>query len=90
MLNIPSIHILVVDDTPANLRLLAEILEAQNYVVRKALNGKTALQSADRHPPDLILLDMNMPEMNGDEVCRRLRVSDTTNHIPVIFISRSP
>lgn len=87
MLRISSIHILVVDDIPDNLRLLAEILESQNYVVRKALNGNLALQSAHRHPPDLILLDINMPEMNGYEVCQRLQTSDVTSHIPIIFIS---
>ncbi len=79
--------ILVVDDTPDNLRLLTKILEAQNYVVMKALNGQTALRAISRNPPDLILLDVNMPELNGYEVCRQLRASVATHDIPVIFIS---
>ncbi len=83
----PSTNILVVDDTPDNLRLLAKILEAQSYTVRKALNGRMALQGAHRDPPDLILLDISMPEMNGYEVCQELKRSRVTAGIPVIFIS---
>jgi signal transduction histidine kinase/DNA-binding response OmpR family regulator len=82
-----SIKVLVVDDTPDNLRLLATILESHHYIVRKSLNGRTALQAAHRDPPNLILLDINMPEMNGYEVCQQLRASDVTAHIPIIFIS---
>jgi signal transduction histidine kinase/DNA-binding response OmpR family regulator len=82
-----AINILVVDDTPDNLRLLAKILESQNYIVRKSLNGKMALQAARREPPDLILLDINMPEMNGYEVCQQLKSLEATQHIPIIFIS---
>ncbi|HEY9623515.1 MAG TPA: response regulator [Crinalium sp.] len=80
-------NILVVDDTPDNLRLLAKILETQQYTVRKSLNGKMALQAAHRDPPDLILLDINMPEMNGYDVCQHLKASNVTAHIPIIFIS---
>ncbi|MBN3873397.1 diguanylate cyclase [Nostoc sp. JL33] len=80
-------NILIVDDTPDNLRLLAKILELQGYIIRKSLNGKMALQAAFRHPPDLILLDINMPEMNGYEVCQQLKASKTTDQIPIIFIS---
>lgn len=80
-------HILVVDDTPDNLRLLAKILESQNYMVFKSLNGRMALQAAHHNPPDLILLDINMPEMNGYEVCQKLKTSEATMNIPVIFIS---
>ena len=80
-------NILVVDDTPDNLRLLAKMLESQNYTVRKALNGRMALQAAYRDPPDLILLDINMPEMNGYEVCQELRSSAITRDVPIIFIS---
>ncbi|MEH2048631.1 GGDEF domain-containing response regulator [Nostoc sp.] len=80
-------NILVVDDTPDNLRLLAKMLELQGYTIRKSLNGRMALQAAERHPPDLILLDINMPEMNGYEVCQQLKASKITNHIPIIFIS---
>ncbi|MEH1934342.1 MAG: diguanylate cyclase [Nostoc sp.] len=80
-------NILIVDDTPDNLRLLTKILESQSYIIRKSLNGKMALQAAARHPPDLILLDINMPEMNGYEVCQQLKASKTTDQIPIIFIS---
>jgi len=58
-------NIMIVDDTPDNLRLLAKILETQGYVVRKSLNGRMALQGVHRDPPNLILLDIKMPEMNG-------------------------
>ncbi|MHC5770641.1 MAG: GGDEF domain-containing response regulator [Nostoc sp.] len=80
-------NILVVDDTPDNLWLLAKILELQGYTVRKSINGRIALQAAERHLPDLILLDINMPEMNGYEVCQQLKASKTTEQIPIIFIS---
>ena len=85
--SVPETNILVVDDTPDNLRLLAKMLESQNYIVRKALNGRMALQAAYRDPPDLILLDINMPEMNGYEVCQELRSSTITCDVPIIFIS---
>lgn len=80
-------NILIVDDTPDNLRLLTKILESQGYIIRKSLNGRMALQAAYRYPPDLILLDINMPEMNGYEVCQQLKASKTTDQIPIIFIS---
>ncbi|MBR8833169.1 MAG: diguanylate cyclase [Stigonema ocellatum SAG 48.90 = DSM 106950] len=80
-------NILIVDDTPDNLRLLTKMLESQGYVIRKSLNGRMALQGAERHPPDLILLDISMPEMNGYEVCQQLKASKTTDQIPIIFIS---
>ena len=80
-------NILIVDDTPDNLRLLAKILESQGYIVRKALNGRMALQGVHRDPPSLILLDINMPEMNGYEVCQKLKASEASAQIPIIFIS---
>lgn len=83
----PETKILVVDDTLDNLRLLAKMLESHQYTVFKALNGKMALQVVQHNPPDLILLDINMPQMSGFEVCQRLRASEKTAHIPVIFIS---
>lgn len=79
--------ILLIDDTPDNLRLLTKMLEVQGYVVRKSLNGRMALQAAQRDPPDLILLDINMPEMNGFEVCQKLKTLEATPNIPIIFIS---
>ncbi|MHC5614318.1 MAG: GGDEF domain-containing response regulator [Nostoc sp.] len=80
-------NILIVDDAPDNLRLLIKILESEGYIIRKSLNGRMALQAAYRHPPDLILLDIFMPEMNGFEVCQQLKVSKITEQIPIIFIS---
>ena len=82
-----EITILVVDDTPDNLRLIAKILESQGYQVRKARSGKMALQGVERHLPDLILLDIHMPEMNGYEVCEKLKAFPQTANIPIIFIS---
>jgi serine phosphatase RsbU (regulator of sigma subunit) len=79
--------ILVVDDTPANLQVLAGMLKDRGYKVRPAPSGKLALQAARRDPPDLILLDINMPEMNGYEVCERLKADDVLKGIPIIFIS---
>lgn len=80
-------NILIVDDNPDNLRLLTKILEPQGYVVRKSLNGRMALQAAYRDPPDLILLDITMPEMDGYAVCQQLKASEITANIPIIFIS---
>jgi len=79
--------ILVVDDTPANLRLLTGMLTQQGYKVRPAPNGKLALTAARAAPPDLILLDINMPGMNGYEVCAALKDDPQTRDVPVIFIS---
>jgi phosphoserine phosphatase RsbU/P len=79
--------ILAVDDTPANLQVLAGMLKERGYKVRPVLSGKLALLAAQRDPPDLILLDINMPEMNGYEVCEYLKADDQLKGIPVIFIS---
>jgi two-component system sensor histidine kinase/response regulator len=79
--------ILVVDDTPANLRLLSGLLAAQGYKVRLAPNGKLALMAAQAVPPDLILLDIKMPGLSGYEVCEQLKAEPRTEGIPVIFIS---
>ncbi len=79
--------ILVVDDTPENLHLLVEELSAAGYHVRPANSGAAALKLVDRITPDLIILDIRMPEMDGYEVCRRLKANQTTHDIPVIFLS---
>ena len=83
----PSPSILVVDDTPANLQVLTGMLKERGYKVRPVPSGKLALLAARRDPPDLILLDINMPEMNGYEVCQQLKTDDRLRGIPVIFIS---
>lgn len=79
--------ILIVDDLADNLRVLSQILVEKNYQVRKAINGKTAIRAAQVSPPDLILLDIKMPEMNGYEVCETLKSNPITAEIPIIFIS---
>ena len=79
--------ILVVDDTPANLQVLAGMLKDRGYKVRPVPRGELALRAARRDPPDLILLDINMPDLNGYEVCDRLKADDRLKGIPVIFIS---
>jgi len=79
--------LLIVDDTPDNLRLLSTMLESQGYQVKRAISGKFALEALQITKPDLILLDVNMPEMNGYEVCKELKSRWETREIPVIFIS---
>ena len=79
--------VLVVDDTLENLELLSEMLKANGYKVRPVTGGVPALQAARRSPPDLILLDINMPDMSGYDVCQRLKADDSLKGIPVIFIS---
>ncbi len=83
----PKGNILIVDDTPENLRLLSNALTEQGYKVRSVINGAMALMGARTAPPDLILLDINMPVMNGYEVCEALKADEKTREIPVIFIS---
>jgi len=80
-------NILVVDDTPENLSLLIGILSENGYEVRPASDGEFAIQSAQATPPDVILLDVKMPGIDGYEVCRRLKADEQTRDIPVIFIS---
>lgn len=79
--------ILVVDDTPENLRLLSTMLSQRGYTPRCVINGQMALRACNSNPPDLILLDIMMPEMNGYEVCKNLKNDAITRDIPVIFIS---
>lgn len=80
-------EILIVDDKPANLKLLANLLAGQGYLVRAASSGSHALESVRVSPPNLILLDIKMPEMNGYEVCETLKDDNISRDIPVIFIS---
>lgn len=79
--------ILIVDDTPANLKLLAAMLQDAGYGVRPVPSGRLALQAVASQLPELILLDINMPEMNGYAVCEALKASPETADIPIIFIS---
>ncbi len=82
---LPSI--LIVDDTPANVLLLVKMLAERGYDLRSVSSGKLALEAARAEAPDLILLDINMPVMNGYEVCEQLKADMALKHIPVIFIS---
>jgi adenylate cyclase len=82
-----SSRILVVDDTPANIQSLAAILKEKGYQISVATNGKQALDVLARVSPDLILLDVMMPEMDGFETCRRLKASEQWRQIPVIFLT---
>lgn len=79
--------VLIVDDTPANLRLLSQILTEQGYYVRPVPDGSLALAAVQAEPPDLILLDIRMPEMSGYDVCEHLKADAPTCDIPIIFIS---
>ena len=80
-------NILVVDDTKMNLRILVEALGNEGYRVRPALNGEIALEAAQKEVPDLILLDILMPGMDGYQVCETLKQDENLKEIPVIFIS---
>lgn len=85
--HLTNAEILVVDDTQASLDLLTELLTQAGYTVRPAQDGRMALRSALARPPELILLDVRMPDMDGFEVCRHLKAEPSTRDIPVIFLS---
>jgi class 3 adenylate cyclase len=80
-------QILVVDDTPRNVKLLADLLTVKGYSVVTAASGREALASVDREGPDLVLLDVVMPEMSGYEVCRAIRAQPATAMLPVIMVT---
>lgn len=79
--------ILVVDDTPENLTTLRQILTDHQYVVRPAISGEVALRAVNAELPDLILLDIMMPSMDGYEVCSLIKADEDKKHVPIIFIS---
>lgn len=85
--NLVSPDILIVDDIPDNIRLLSSMLVDSGYRVRKVVSGERALKAIALQVPDLILLDIRMPDLDGYEVCKRLKASDITKEIPIIFIS---
>lgn len=85
--NAMAANILLIDDNPQNLAALSRILSEQQYQVRTAINGQVALKSIQHRPPDLILLDIMMPNMDGYDVCRVLKAQDETRDIPIIFLS---
>lgn len=80
-------NILIVDDTPENLQVLSATLSERGYQVRGVIKGKMVIRAARSAPPDLILLDIRMPDMNGYEVCEQLKADSQISDIPVIFIS---
>lgn len=80
-------RILVVDDLPDNYFLLQTVLESEGYIVEIADSGRAALESIASHPPDLILLDVMMPGMNGFEVTRRLRQNPSLPFIPIFLVT---
>ena len=83
----PDPRILVVDDTPANVRLLEAVLGPRGYEMRTAGSGPEALEAVTRDRPDLVLLDILMPGMDGYEVCRRLRADPSTAEIPIVILT---
>ncbi len=82
-----GISILVIDDTPNNLRLMMQLLGDQGYQVRPVTDGSLAIKAAQLAPPDLILLDIKMPGMDGYDVCKQLKADERTCHIPIIFLT---
>ncbi|MEM7798871.1 MAG: hybrid sensor histidine kinase/response regulator [Chloroflexota bacterium] len=85
--NLPDEYILIVDDVPSHLDQLKLVLELHGYQVKAVDNGVNAIHSAIEHPPDIILLDVNMPDFDGYEVCLFLKNYESTEDIPIIFIS---
>jgi len=87
MVAMDNARVMVVDDVPTNLKLLDLLLTAETYRVETYSHGMAALEAAKKEPPDIILLDVSMPEMDGYEVCRRLKQEDHVRNVPVLFIS---
>lgn len=82
-----TFRILVVDDNDINLLLLAKILELEGYLVHSAHNGIEALQAVMQHEPDLAILDVMMPDINGYELCRKLRQPPFNIHFPIVMLT---
>ena len=87
LMSTATANILIVDDTAENLRVLENFLVTEGYRVRAAPSGKLALASAAKSMPDLMLLDINMPEMDGLEVCRRIKADPDLAELPILFLS---
>jgi len=85
--NADPANILIVDDTPANLHVLFDMLKQRGFAPRPVPSGKLALQAMEIEPPDLVLLDISMPDMDGYEVCQSIKSNEKLKEIPVIFIS---
>ena len=80
-------RILVVDDTPSNVKLLADVLGAKGYTILTAASGAEALEAIERHELDLVLLDVMMPGMSGYDVCRKIRANPSTKMLPVVMVT---
>ncbi len=87
MINFTNSTVMIIDDTPLNIRVLHEILEKNNYEIMAFADGDMAIEAINQYPPDLILLDIMMPKMSGYDVCDYLKKQDKTADIPIIFIS---
>lgn len=87
VLNLSEMKILLVDDTPANIDILVRTLEPEGYDLAIASSGEKALRIADHFLPDLVLADVMMPDMNGFEMCRQLKMQEANRDVPVIFIT---
>jgi len=85
--NLQGYSILIVDDTPVNLGVIVDYLESYGFGIRIARSGENALKRVHYDPPDIILLDVLMPGIDGFETCRRLKADETTKDIPVIFMT---
>jgi CheY-like chemotaxis protein len=83
----PSARILIVEDAPANIQALTATLKQKGYQISVATNGKQALEVLARVRPDLILLDVIMPEMDGFETCQRIKATEQWRQIPIIFLT---
>jgi two-component system cell cycle response regulator len=81
------VRVLVVEDTPLNVKLLTLQLEYQDYIVNTAANGLEALAKIEADKPDIVLLDVMMPGLDGFETCRRIRANPATAHIPVVMVT---
>lgn len=79
--------ILVVDDEPDIIRLVVRIMESQGHLVITAQNGEQALDLANMDPPDLIIVDLDLPQMNGLDMCKRIKAGKGTSHIPIIMMT---
>jgi CheY-like chemotaxis protein len=79
--------ILVVDDEPDIVRVVVKIMEARGHTVTTAADGPEALERVSSDPPDVVILDLNLPRMDGWEVCKRLKTGDGTKHIPVVMMT---
>lgn len=82
-------HILVVDDEPEIIKMVSKIMEGRGHRVTVAKDGQDALDSVERERPDVIVLDLNLPKINGFEVCRRLKSNPATKTIPVVMLTAS-